>query len=107
MIICPEIFEEYKYVLFNSKLIDLQDAESFLQSLNEISIFCVISNSLDVCKDKSDNKFLEAAIEGSADYLVTKNIRHFPYKQYDSIKIVRVSKALKAIEESIQRTSTR
>jgi putative PIN family toxin of toxin-antitoxin system len=33
---------------------------------------------LNVCTDTSDNRFLECAVAGGADYLVTKNIRHFP-----------------------------
>lgn len=102
LIVSPEIYDEYKYVLKNSNLIDQIEATNFIVLLHETAIFCYTSNILDVCRDKSDNKFLEAAIEGSVDYLVTKNIKHFPDQEYQSIKIVKVSKALKAIEESIQ-----
>ena len=35
-----------------------------------------------VGSDPSDNCFLECAVAGKADYLVTKNIRHFPPKEY-------------------------
>ena len=57
---------------------------------------------IDVCSDKSDNRFLECAVEGYADYLVTKNIRHFPPKEYQEVKIVRVRKFLKALEKTEQ-----
>ncbi len=53
---------------------------------------------LDVCSDSSDNRFLECATVGNADYLVTKNIRHFPYKTYANVKIVRIKKFLDALE---------
>ena len=53
---------------------------------------------LDVCSDKSDNRFLECAVAGNADYLVTKNIRHFPPKEYQGIKIVRIRKFLSVLE---------
>ena len=43
---------------------------------------------LDECKDQTDNCFLECAVAGNADYLVTKNIRHFPLKEFAGIKIV-------------------
>ncbi len=61
---------------------------------------------LDVCTDQSDNRFLECAVSGKAAYLVTKNIRHFPWKEYSGIKIVRVReflKVLEALEKSRQR----
>jgi putative PIN family toxin of toxin-antitoxin system len=54
---------------------------------------------LHVCSDSSDNRFLECAVAGKADYLVTKNIRHFPPKEYSGVKIVKVSKFLKVLEK--------
>ena len=53
---------------------------------------------LDVCSDSNDNRFLECAVAGNADSLVTKNIRHFPYKNYESVKIVRIKKFLDTLE---------
>ncbi len=54
---------------------------------------------LNVCSDKSDNCFLECAVEGKADYLVSKNIRHFPPKEYQGVKIVRIRKFLDILEK--------
>ena len=54
---------------------------------------------LNVCSDISDNHFLECAVAGKADYLVTKNIRHFPPKEYSNVKIVRIRKFLKVLEK--------
>jgi predicted nucleic acid-binding protein len=34
----------------------------------------------------------------TADYLVTKNIRHFPYKSFENVKIIRIKKFLDIIE---------
>ncbi len=53
---------------------------------------------LDVCTDSDDNRFLECAVAGNADFLVTKNIRHFPYKSYENVKIVRIKKFLDMLE---------
>ena len=58
--------------------------------------------SLDVCSDKSDNRFLECAVDGKADYLVTKNIRHFPPKEYQGVKIVRIRTFLAVLEKREQ-----
>jgi putative PIN family toxin of toxin-antitoxin system len=54
---------------------------------------------LDVCPDPSDNRFLECAVAGSADYLVTKNIRHFPPKEYAGVRIVRIREFLRVLEQ--------
>ena len=53
---------------------------------------------LNVCSDESDNRFLECAVAGNADYIVTKNIRDFPPKEYQGVKIVRIAKFLKVLE---------
>lgn len=51
------------------------------------------------CSDESDNRFLECAVAGNADYLVTKNIRDFPPTVYQGVKIVRIAKFLKVLED--------
>ncbi len=53
---------------------------------------------LNACSDESDNRFLECAVAGNADYLVTKNIRDFPYGRYQNVKIVRISNFLRVLE---------
>ncbi len=54
---------------------------------------------LHVCKDVDDDKFLETAVIASADFLVTKNTKHFPAKRYQSVRIVTVSKFLDLVEK--------
>jgi putative PIN family toxin of toxin-antitoxin system len=54
---------------------------------------------LHACTDTSDNRFLECAVAGNADYLVTKNIRHFPPKVYAGVKIVRIRAFLQVLEQ--------
>lgn len=74
-------------------------AETFLNGLAELAEVILISGELDVCKDPSDNIFLETAIATSAEYLVTKNTKHFPFKRYQDVEIVRVSKFLSRLEK--------
>ena len=54
---------------------------------------------LNVCRDPFDNRFLECSVTGNADYLVTKNIRHFPKRQYSNVKIVRIREFLSILEK--------
>lgn len=58
---------------------------------------------LEVCSDNDDNRFLECAVAGEADYLVTKNIKHFPYKQYEKVRIVRIRAFLNVLEKLADR----
>jgi putative PIN family toxin of toxin-antitoxin system len=38
--------------------------------------------------DASDGKFLEVAIDGTADFLVTGNLKHFPPRQRRGVRVV-------------------
>ena len=40
------------------------------------------------CKDPSDDKFLECALVGGADAVVTGNKRHFPPREYRGVLIL-------------------
>ncbi|HEX9652715.1 MAG TPA: PIN domain-containing protein, partial [bacterium] len=52
-----------------------------------------------VCKDPDDNKFLETAVIGRADFLVAKNLKHFPRKKYESVRIVSVATFLRSLKK--------
>ena len=43
--------------------------------------------SLRVCPDPKDNAVLACAVEAKADYLVTRNIKHFPEK-YEDLQVI-------------------
>jgi len=54
------------------------EKERIIHILSRQAVWIEPNIQLEVCSDKSDNRFLECAVAGNADYLVTKNIRHFP-----------------------------
>jgi len=93
------IFAEYTKILLNHPHVPIEKAGNFLGSLIILSEFVQIPEALLACKDPADNVFLETAVVGNAEYLVTKNIKHFPFKQYQSVRIVRVSQMLSALEK--------
>lgn len=76
-----------------------EEKERILRTLRLHADWIEPTMQVDVCSDKSDNRFLECAVEGKADYLVTKNIRHFPPKEYQGVKIVRVRTFLEVLEK--------
>lgn len=75
------------------------EKERILNILRLQSEWIEPTHQLNVCKDPSDNRFLEGAVASNADFLVTKNIRHFPPKEYAGVKIVRIRKFLKELEK--------
>ena len=94
-----QTFSEYQGVLSVSEKISSTSLHIFLQLLRNRSIIVEITGGLVVCKDADDDKFLETAVAGEADYLVTKNIKHSPRKSYQKVRIVKVSAFLKALEK--------
>jgi putative PIN family toxin of toxin-antitoxin system len=93
------VFDEYSRILLSHPKVLRNDATTFLNALPESAQTVSIAEKLSVCKDPSDNVFLETALEGKAEYLVTKNIKHFPFKRYQHVEIARVSKFLKRLEK--------
>lgn len=75
------------------------EKERVLNTLRSQAIWTEPNAELQVCRDSSDNRFLECAVFGHADYLVTKNIKHFPHKTYQRVKIVRIRTFLDALEK--------
>lgn len=84
-----------------------EEKERILQILRLQADWIEPTSHLDVCSDTSDNRFLECAVEGKADYFVTKNIRHFPPKEYQGIKIVRIRTFLAVLEKMERSQSSR
>jgi len=99
LVISEDILKEYINVIleFNNDVL-YENAEELFLTIMEKAIISNPTQKFDVCRDKDDNKFIECAIAAKADYIVTKNIKHFPPKEYQGIKIVKIKDFLKAIE---------
>lgn len=99
LLISLPIWKEYNtvadWLIPGSKKLE---KERIFNVLRFQSIWVEPKIKLTVCNDLSDNHFLECAVAGNADYLVTKNVRHFPPKEYAGIKIVRIRKFLMGLE---------
>ncbi len=103
LLISPPIWDEYTtvadWLIPDSKQLE---KERVLKTLRAQSEWIEPEIQLTVCSDVSDNCFLECAVAGEANYLVTKNIRHFPLKVYANVKIVRISHFLTVLEKMEQ-----
>ena len=96
IVISKEIFKEYEEALLGIGKIDKVTTIELLGSIREIGIWVYPKKTIAICRDESDNKFLECAVAGNAKYLVTKNIRHFP-KRYENIEVIGVGNFLAPI----------
>ena len=96
----PPILEEYRGVLNLSQKVSTTSVHIFLHLLSKLSIMVEITGNLEVCKDPDDNKFLETAMVGGANFLVTKNLKHFPRKHYAGVRIVNVATFLTELEKA-------
>lgn len=98
-LISEAVLEEYADVLTHAPVIAANVAQFLIEEIEAFSRRIEISGALQVCKDRDDDMFLETAVAGGADFLVTKNLKHFPYKSYESVRIVNVATFLKELEK--------
>ena len=73
------IMEEYEDVLNRKKLkLSRDDIDPVIDYIKNEGIYVLAEPIKMKFKDEDDKKFLEVAISGNAEYLITGNTRHFP-----------------------------
>jgi len=106
MCVSPAILREYEIILksFQFALNKQRSAESFLRVLETASLIVHPQAAIHkIQADKSDNKFLECAVQAKADYLVTSD-KHFNFQHYREVAIVRSTELEKVILREDQDT---
>lgn len=94
LIVSPEIIEEIRRVLFSKKIknrgwMTEKEIEELLFLLERAALLSPGQLSLKVIKeDPCDDKFIIAAIEQKADYIVSGDKHLLNLKSYQEIKIV-------------------
>jgi len=96
-----EILTEYQRVLTYGKFrehLDQNKIKRFLSELKKHSVRVTPRVPVNVLKDDpSDNKFLACSLEGKADFLITGNIKHFPFRKFRDTRIVSPAEFLESI----------
>lgn len=98
LVTSPSIIDEFKEVIFEQKFkfIPAQEKINFISLLTEISLIVESKNKLNlITDDPSDNKILEAAIAGNADFIISGDKHLIGLKKLSSIKILSPSSFLK------------
>ncbi len=104
VIISPEILKEIGQVVFKPKIKNIsfwtdKERYQFIKDLAKICIFTPGSLKLKkVIEHTSDHKFLVAAVEGKADYIVSGDRHLRDLGAYKGIKIVSATEFLQVLE---------
>ena len=87
--VSPVILEEYTEVLHRPKFeFSEQTITSLMRRINGAAVLVHPTRTISASPDESDNRFLECAQEARVGYMVTGNKRHFPFPDFEGIKIV-------------------
>ena len=70
------------------KYLEKDDRLDFLSSLKNRSLFVDILHATRVCSDLDDNKFLELAVSGMAQYIITGDKELLILNTYQGIPII-------------------
>ncbi len=96
-----ETFEELRTRLRGKqrfrKYLTLQEIDAHLNLIYTGSHFINITETITACSDPDDDKFLELAVSGDADYLITGNIKDFPPSPFRDIPILRPAEFLEMV----------
>jgi putative PIN family toxin of toxin-antitoxin system len=90
-------FQELQITLSRSKFdkyVSLQVRSEFIFRLRLESELVEILERVDLCRDEKDNKFLEVAINGKADYLITGDNDLLVLRPFQDVKIMTVNEFL-------------
>ncbi len=74
VLVSQDTFDELRHVIerfVKHGYVTVQEASEFLGSIVEASEWVKILETVQACRDPRDNKFLELAVNGQAEYLIT------------------------------------
>jgi putative PIN family toxin of toxin-antitoxin system len=70
------------------KYFTVEEKQEFIVKLIESGELVVITESIDVCRDPKDNKFLELAVSGEADFIVSGDQDLLVLNPFRNIEII-------------------
>ena len=99
LIISISIIEEITETLKNFKIpLSMEDILMWENMIVKNSLLVEPQEKIEIVKDdKDDNKFIEAAVEGKADYIITQDNHLLKIKEFRGIRIISPEEFLKVI----------
>lgn len=104
LLISKPMLAEYAAVLRRPKFgFSPGRIDEFLERLRQTAKHVTPTVRVSVCPDPDDNRFLECAVTGPADAVVTGNKRHFPPREFRGIPILNAPEFLArfAVDEAL------
>ena len=99
LVISPDILEEVSERLKHKFNLPREEIETLMNILLSYSDIVEPTTKVNVVKaDENDNKIIECAIDGEADFIVTGDHHLLELKSYKSIKIITPAEFLKLLE---------
>ena len=103
LIVSAELFAEYEAVIRRPKFrFRPEEIEEALAELRRVGVFLKPTSQVSESPDETDNRFLECAEIGSADYVVTGNTSHFPTK-WGKTQVVTIRRFLEVLTPDLRR----
>lgn len=102
ILVSSEIFEEYYSVLIRDKFsLPLSLVNVILEEIKRKSIWIKPYSIIKKIKeDPTDNKFLECAVDGQAEYIVSGDPHLLNLKKFNGIEILRAAEFAKLLAAS-------
>lgn len=105
LLVSKAIFLEYSAVIRRDRFrLSREKIDAALRLILEVAIILSPEQSFDLARDPYDNKFLECAYEGKADFLITGNKKHFPFSRFESTEIMTPAEFISFIKGISQAT---
>jgi putative PIN family toxin of toxin-antitoxin system len=70
------------------KYFSVEEKQEFIVKLIESAELVVITESIDICRDPKDNKFLELAVSGEADFIISGDRDLLVLNPFRNIEII-------------------
>jgi putative PIN family toxin of toxin-antitoxin system len=97
IVISAEVFQEFSDVFMRSKFDKYLSETKRLKILEDLKFsvkFIAVYNSIQVCRDPKDNKFLELALSANADCIITGDEDLLVLNPFQGIPILRPAEFL-------------
>lgn len=103
LVLSPQILEEIGRAMFYEKLakrrwMSRPDVAAFIRVLTASAVLVSGTTEVALCRDPEDDKFLAAALEGEARWLVTGDNDLLAVRKYEAVTIVRPSRFLRELD---------
>jgi uncharacterized protein len=93
----PSLFKEFEKVLKEKFKLNIHLVREIIEEVMDVAEIVEVSSHIKaISYPDEDNRVLECAVDGKADFIVTGDTRHIlPLKEYGGIKILSPSEFLK------------